>query len=126
MNQNKSFEEVKGIGNSQLKADLTMLIITMFWGSSYLFMKMGLDSIEGFNLIALRFGIAFIIAGAVFYKRFIHIDFQTIKYGFLLGTILFTLVSVVTIGVKFTSISNAGFLFALSVVFVPLLLVIFF
>lgn len=126
MNQNKSFEEVKGKVNSQLKADLTMLIITMFWGSSYLFMKMGLDSIEGFNLIALRFGIAFIIAGAVFYKRFIHIDFQTIKYGFLLGTILFTLVSVVTIGVKFTSISNAGFLFALSVVFVPLLLVIFF
>jgi drug/metabolite transporter (DMT)-like permease len=87
---------------------------------------MGLDSIEGFNLIALRFGIAFIIAGVVFYKRFIHIDFHTIKYGFLLGTILFTLVSAVTIGVKFTSISNAGFLFALSVVFVPLLLVIFF
>jgi hypothetical protein len=45
MNQNKSFEKVKGILNTQLKADLTMLIITMFWGSSYLFMKMGLDAI---------------------------------------------------------------------------------
>jgi drug/metabolite transporter (DMT)-like permease len=121
------FEKVKGRGiNTQLKADLTMLIVTMFWGSSYLFTKMGLESIEGFNLIALRFGIAFILAGIVFYKRFLHIDFNTIKYGFLLGTILFSLVSIVTIGVKFTSISNAGFLFSLSVVFVPLLLAVFF
>ncbi|MEH7122657.1 DMT family transporter [Bacillus sp. JJ1773] len=112
--------------NTQLKADFTMLVVTLFWGSSYLFMKMGLESIQGFNLIALRFGIAFVLAGLVFYKRLMHIDFQTIKYGFLLGTILFSAISVVTIGVKSTSVSNAGFLFSLAVVFVPLLLAIFF
>ena len=103
-----------------------MLIVTMFWGSSYLFMKMGLDSFQAFNLIALRFGIAFILAGVVFYKRLMHLDSKTIFYGFILGSILFLLISVVTIGLKFTSISNAGFLFSLSVVFVPLLLAIFF
>ncbi|MEH7389334.1 DMT family transporter [Bacillus sp. JJ1474] len=112
--------------NTQLKADFTMLVVTLFWGSSYLFMKMGLESIQGFNLIALRFGIAFVLAGLVFYKRFMYINFQTIKYGFLLGTILFSAISVVTIGVKSTSVSNAGFLFSLAVVFVPLLLAIFF
>lgn len=123
MNQNK----LSGIGsNTQLNADIIMLIVTMIWGSSYLFMKMGLDSFQGFNLIALRFGIAFILAGAVFYKRFIHIDRRTCFYGFLLGTILFFIMSVVTIGLKFTTISNAGFLFSLSVVFVPLFLAIFF
>ncbi|MEH7342501.1 DMT family transporter [Bacillus sp. JJ1532] len=112
--------------NTQLKADFTMLVVTLFWGSSYLFMKMGLESIQGFNLIALRFGIAFVLAVLVFYKRFRHIDFQTIKYSFILGTILFSAISVVTIGVKSTSVSNAGFLFSLAVVFVPLLLAIFF
>ena len=61
--------------NTQLKANFIMLIVTLFWGSSYLFMKMGLESIQGFNLVALRFGIAFILAGIVFYKRFIHINF---------------------------------------------------
>ena len=127
MNQNKLF----GIGNerrfdTQLKADFMMLIVTMLWGTSYLFMKMGLDSLQVFNLIALRFGIAFILAGAVFYKRLIRINFKTFFYGFILGSILFLLISVVTIGLKFTSISNAGFLFSLSVVFVPLLLAIFF
>ncbi|EDK35646.1 hypothetical protein [Clostridium kluyveri] len=44
---------------SQKKADLIIALITMAWGSSYLFMKMGLDSIDVFNLVALRFGIAF-------------------------------------------------------------------
>ena len=127
MNQNKLF----GIGNvrrldTQLKADFMMLIVTILWGTSYLFMKMGLDSLQVFNLIALRFGIAFILAGAVFYKRLIRINFKTFFYGFILGSILFLLISVVTIGLKFTSISNAGFLFSLSVVFVPLLLAIFF
>lgn len=127
MNGNTAYGIVKRIGlNSHLKAEFTMLMITMFWGSSYLFMKMGLESIQGFNLIALRFGIAFILAGMVFYKRFMHLDFHMIKYGFILGTILFSAISVVTIGVISTSVSNAGFLFSLTVVFVPLLLAIFF
>lgn len=43
-----------------------MLVVTICWGASYLFMKMGLDSIEEFNLIALRFGLAFLCAAAFF------------------------------------------------------------
>ncbi|MBS4210468.1 DMT family transporter [Bacillus sp. FJAT-50079] len=112
--------------NHQSKANFTMIVVTMFWGASYLFTKVGLDSIQGFNLVALRFCIAFIIAGALFYKRLLHIDFQLVKRGFILGTILFLAISVVTIGVQSTSVSNAGFLFSLAVVFVPLLLAIFF
>ena len=127
MNGNKFSGIVNRIGSdTQLKANFMMLIVTMCWGSSYLFMKMGLDSFQEFNLIALRFGIAFILAGTVFYKRLIRIDFKTFFYGFILGSILFLVISVVTIGLKFTSISNAGFLFSLAVVFVPLLLAVFF
>ena len=103
-----------------------MVIVTMFWGASYLFMKMGLDSFQEFNLIALRFGIAFLLAGAVFYERLLKIDCKTIFYGFLLGSLLFLCISVVTNRIKFTSVSNAGFLFSLSVIFVPLLLHSFF
>ncbi|WP_416828836.1 DMT family transporter [Ectobacillus polymachus] len=122
MNGNKVFERT----NTQVKADIMMVVVTLFWGSSYLLMKMGLDSIQAYNMIALRFGIAFVLAGIVFYKRMIHIDFKTIKYGFVLGLILFLAMSVVAIGVNFTTISNAGFLFSLTVVFVPILLAIFF
>lgn len=127
MNGSKMFNITNGIGtNTRLKADFLMLIVTIFWGASYLFTKIGLESIQAFNLIALRFGIASILAGILFYKRFKRIDLQTIKYGFLLGTILFSAMAVVTIGVKSTTASNAGFLFSLTVVFIPLFLAIFF
>ena len=59
--QNVKGLEIPRFGiNAQLKADFTMLVVTLFWGSSYLFMKMGLESIQAFNLVALRFGLAFI------------------------------------------------------------------
>ena len=109
----------------QVKADLMMVMVTMFWGASYLFMKMGLHSISEFNLIALRFGIAFLIAALVFYRRLLNIDGKTIKYGFLLGSLLFFCTSAVVIGLNTTSVSNAGFLFSLAVIFVPLLIALF-
>ncbi|MEL3961291.1 DMT family transporter [Lysinibacillus endophyticus] len=112
--------------DTQLQANFMMLIVTMFWGSSYLFMKMGLDSIQEFNMVALRFGIAFILAGAVFYKRIMQINLKTLFYAVILGTLLFLVMSAVTFGLKYTTVSNAGFLFSLSVVFVPMLLAIFF
>ncbi|MFD1773496.1 DMT family transporter [Paenibacillus rhizophilus] len=110
--------------NTQLKANLMLLIVTMFWGSSYLFMKMGLTDVQEFNLIALRFGLAFILSGLVFHRRLIHADFKTVKYAFWQGTILFLVFASITFGVKSTSASNAGFLVSLTVVFVPLLLAV--
>ncbi|AIF50975.1 DMT family transporter [Pelosinus sp. UFO1] len=111
--------------NTQVKADIMMLIVTIFWGSSYLFMKMGLHSIPEFNLIALRFSIAFILAGIVFYKRLAKVDYKTIKYAFILGLILFLVFASITFGVKTTSASNAGFLVSFTVIFVPLFSALF-
>lgn len=99
-----------------------MVVVTLFWGASYLFIKMGLGSIEPYNLQALRFGIAFVLAGLIFYKRMMKTTWLMIKHAALLGTLLFASLVVVTIGMQSTSASNAGFLFSLAVVFVPLLL----
>lgn len=107
------------------KTNLLLLFVTMLWGSSYLFIKMGLFDMQQFNLIAMRFTIAFLLAGIIFYQRIIHASFKTIKYAFLLGTILFFVFVSLTFGMKTTSISNAGFLVSLTVIFVPLFLAIF-
>jgi drug/metabolite transporter (DMT)-like permease len=118
----------KGIGEEmrmQVKADLMMVLVTIFWGSSYVFMKMGLGTIEEFNLIGLRFIIAFLFAAMIFYKRFIELDVKTVKYGAILGFILFLVFTFITFGVKSTSASNAGFLVSLTIIFVPVLSAIF-
>ncbi|MGG3281586.1 DMT family transporter [Paenibacillus solani] len=104
-----------------LKADLMILFITLCWGSSYLLMKIGLDTLGAFNLIALRFGLAFILAGAIFIRRLRQVNVKTIRYAMLLGFILFIMFTALTFGLKTTTTSNAGFLVSLTVVFVPLI-----
>lgn len=103
------------------QADLQMLLVTLLWGSSYLFMKEGLGSIQEINLIALRFGFAFLLLGILFYKKWSNLNVRLVGQGFILGAVLFMAVVFITYGVKRTSTSQAGFLISLSVVFVPLL-----
>ncbi|MFC7679840.1 DMT family transporter [Paenibacillus sp. GCM10028914] len=104
-----------------LKADLLIFLVTIGWGSSYLFMKMGLGSLGEFNLIALRFGLAFIVAGALFHRRLRKVNLTTLRYAMLLGLLLFLTFTAITFGLKTTTTSNAGFLVSLTVVFVPLI-----
>ncbi|WP_410515182.1 DMT family transporter [Paenibacillus sp. BR2-3] len=108
------------------KAELLLLLVTMFWGSSYLFMKMGLNTLGEFNLIALRFGLAFIAAGVIFYKRLRNVNAGTLKYGAVLGFLLLAVFTCITYGLKTTTTSNAGFLVALTVIFVPMIEVLVF
>lgn len=109
-----------------LKAELLLMAVTLFWGSSYLFMKMGLGTLGEFNLIALRFGLAFVLAALLFRRRLRSIDARALKYGALLGFLLLGVFTCITFGLKTTTTSNAGFLVALTVVFVPMLEVLVF
>ncbi|WJE50680.1 DMT family transporter [Bacillus cereus] len=109
----------------QLKADLMLLMVTFFWGASILLTKVGLNYMQEYNLIALRFIIAFLLSGIVFYKHLSKIDFRTIKYAFILAAILFIVYIFATFGTKYTSVSNAGFLMSLTVIFIPVLSSIF-
>jgi len=108
-----------------LKADLMLLLITIFWGTSCLLTKIGLGGIQEFNLIALRFIIAFLLSAIVFWKKIRHIDRITVKYAAILSSILFAVFAFMTFGVKFTTVSNAGFLTCLAGVFIPIILFIF-
>ncbi|SFL34577.1 DMT family transporter [Pelosinus propionicus] len=106
---------------TRFTANAMLLMVTIFWGFSYLFMKMGLNSLQEYNLIALRFGIAFFLAAAIFPIRLLKANTKTIRYAFILGLILFLVFSCIIFGIKYTSTSNAAFLVSLTVIFVPIL-----
>lgn len=109
----------------QYKADLIILLVTFFWGTSYSFMKIGLDTLAPFNLIALRFGVAFIAAGVLFHKKLRRADCKAVQYALLLGTLLFAVFVCIIFGLRNTSTSNAGFLMSMTVIFVPVLTALF-
>lgn len=105
----------------QLRANILMVVVTMFWGLSYTFMVIGLETLEVFNVVALRSMLAFIIAGLIFYKRIMKTDKKTIIYAIIQGFLLIFVIGLPMFGVKTTTASNAGFLVSLTVVLVPVI-----
>ncbi|WP_394870855.1 DMT family transporter [Clostridium butyricum] len=103
------------------KAELLMTSVSLAWGSSYLLMKIGLDGIGPFNLIALRFGIAFICMVLVFLPRFRSLTVPILVKGILMGVLLFLLFAGLVSGVNHTTASTAGFLASTTVIIVPIL-----
>jgi len=103
------------------KAEVLMISVTLAWGSSYLLMKIGLEGIGPFNLIALRFGIAFICMAIFFLPYFRKITSSILMKGLLLGILLFLLFAGLVCGVNHTAASTAAFLASTTVLLVPIL-----
>ena len=98
-----------------------MVSVSLAWGSSYLLMKIGLDGISPFNLIAMRFGIAFVCMALLFSSRFRMLTVSILAKGALMGTLLFLLFTGLVYGVNHTTASTAGFLASTTVIIVPIL-----
>ncbi|HWQ79029.1 MAG TPA: DMT family transporter [Anaerovoracaceae bacterium] len=109
----------------QMKADLMLLLVALFWGVSYWLMDISLAEVEPFTLNALRFLIAFFIAVVFAFPKLKSVNRATIKYSALIGFVLMIVYIGATFGVKYTLLSNAGFLCALTVVITPILAFIF-
>jgi Predicted permease, DMT superfamily len=103
------------------KGEFLMATVTLAWGSSYLLMKVGLDGISPFNLISLRFGIAFVCMAFIFLPRFRNLTKDVLGKGILMGVLLFLLFTGLVIGVNHTTASTAGFLASTTVIIVPIL-----
>ena len=106
--------------SSRYKGDFLVLISTICWGSSYSFIKTALRELSSFNLMALRFTIAFVVTALVFNRTLRRMRLKDVGYGLALGIALFCGNALLTFGLKTTTISNAGFLMGSTVVFVAL------
>ena len=102
------------------KAELLMVSVSFVWGSSYLLMKIGLGSIAPFNLIALRFGIAFLFMTLIFLPKYRLAKRSDMVKGILMGILLFLTFSGMVYGVNRTTASAAGFLASTTVIFIPI------
>lgn len=111
--------------SKQRKADLALVLVTLFWGVSYYLVDLCLDELQPMNLNAFRFLLAFLVLAPIFWKKLRHINRATLKYSAIIGALLVGVYAGATFGVANTSISNAGFICALPVVFTPLLDLLF-
>ncbi|MGR6835648.1 DMT family transporter [Syntrophomonas erecta] len=100
------------------RAELSMLLVALIWGTTFVLVKSALSDIGPFLFLGLRFLIAFGVIALLSYRSLIHIQFSTLAAGSLLGVFLFIGYIFQTVGLKYTTSSNAGFITGVNVVLV--------
>ncbi len=106
---------------TQKQANLLLATVSMAWGTSYIFMKLGVDGLPPLTIVAMRCGIAFIIMAAIFFKKIANVSRQTLKYSAIVGALLCGIFIGLLYGVKATTASAAGFLTSTTVIIVPII-----
>ena len=107
--------------SKQWKADLALILVTLFWGVSYYLVDLSLTELPEMTLNASRFVLAFVILAVIFHKRVFTASRATLKYSLYVGVLLVFVYAGSTYGIARTSLSNAGFICALPVVVTPIL-----
>lgn len=102
-----------------------LILTTFFWGGSFLFTKIGIASIPPQLFVFTRFSLATAIMLLVFAPRLKKLDRGTLTRGAIVGTALGLTNLSFVFGVQGTSISRAGVLNNLFVLFIPLISKIF-
>jgi len=105
----------------RLKADLTLFIIAIVWGSAFVAQRVAaqLGSVYFFN--AARY----ILAGLVvlpFVKKNTSLPKRQFQWMFLAGFLLFLAAALQQVGMLYTTAGNAGFITSLYVVLVPIVI----
>lgn len=106
-------------------ADMLLLLVTMFWGFSYIAIHTAIPETGTLGLNAYRFITAGAITALIFHKRLLKIDRETFKWGFIVGALLCATYGFTNTSIRYTSTPNAAFLCAMGVVFVPIIELIF-
>ena len=93
----------------------------MAWGTSYIFMKLGIEGLSPLMLMALRTGIAFLILVLIFFKRLLKVNKRLLLYSAITGFLLFTNLTPILYGLNTITASQSGFILSTTVVLVPVI-----
>lgn len=103
------------------QAEILLAAVILSRATSYLFTKMGLQSLGVFNLLAVRFLLAFVLLSLLFAKRLRHLSARTVLHGVLLGGVFFLVMTLELTALKTTDTSKVSFLENTAIIFVPLI-----
>ena len=102
-------------------ADMLLLMVTFFWGITFVIVKESVLQIGVFPFLTQRFFFSTILLLPLVFLKRRQMKKKTLLDGFILGVLLFGGFSLQTIALLYTTASNTAFLTGLNVVFVPLI-----
>jgi drug/metabolite transporter (DMT)-like permease len=108
----------------QLKADLSLIAVTVVWGASFPIMSIAFKSVPPYSFIAMRYILSALILGMFFIKKFKSLNKDMFKPGILIGLALGVGCILQAVGLVYTTPSKSGFITGLNVIFVPILIAV--
>jgi drug/metabolite transporter (DMT)-like permease len=106
--------------SSALSMDVLLLLVAMVWGGSYSAVKVASGEVPVLQLLALRFGLSFLLLLPALRGLAIAGWPAALGAATLVGLSLLAVFVCETLGVSLTQASNAAFLISLCVAFTPL------
>lgn len=107
------------------QADLALALVALIWGSTFVVVKQSLTGISTMYFLALRFGFATVCMTPLLLSAVktsgIRAAKKGVGAGFVVALFLWTGYLLQTLGLKYTSAGNSGFLTGLYIVLVPLI-----
>jgi drug/metabolite transporter (DMT)-like permease len=108
-----------------LKAHLLLVMITLIWGATFVVIKNALGDISVFLFNAIRLTLAALTLALAFHRELPRIARGSVRYGVLLGFLLWLGSELQISGLQYTMPSKSAFLTGVAVVLVPVFLAIF-
>lgn len=92
------------------QAEILLITVIAARSTSYAFSKLSLTALEPWNLLSIRFSLAFLLLCFLFRHRLKNICREVLQSGCILGIVLFSCMSLETISLKTIPSSTAAFL----------------
>lgn len=105
----------------KLKYQIILLFITVIWGTSFLFIKGSLTSLNAIEFLAIRFLIAGLIIFPFFITRIKKVKKKDFYGGIILGFILYLVLLLTNISLNFLSASKVAIYTGMSVIITAML-----
>ncbi|HTN52719.1 MAG TPA: EamA family transporter, partial [Anaeromyxobacter sp.] len=84
-------------------ADLALLVLTLFWGTTFTFVKGVLELSSPGVFLAARFGVAVLVLLPIALARRAPLGRHFLRRGGILGLLLFATFAFQTVGLRFTT-----------------------
>lgn len=108
---------------AKLWSGIGLVYCAAIWGSTFIVTKGALDSVGPALMVAIRFAVsAALLLPWVLRRRSLRVH---MREGFVLSIFLSALYLTQTIGLRYTSASNSGFITGLFIVFIPVFMYLF-
>jgi drug/metabolite transporter (DMT)-like permease len=101
--------------------ELVLVLVTLVWGGTFLVAQLALRETGPFGLLALRFSVAALAIGALFFRRVRGLGRAELRVGAGIGVVTFAAYGLQTAGLQHIPSSRSAFLVAMYVPLVPLL-----